>query len=97
MTAIATRRAGATRTILVTGPVTEADAAQLRTILVTAIWHERPDRILVDLGAGAALDATALGTLLAAAGIAKDQQLSLGVRCADPELAEQLAAAGIGP
>ena len=95
MTAIVTSRVGATRTISVTGAVSDTDAARLRTILVTAIWHERPERIVVEFGSGTALDATAVGALVAAAGIAEDQQLSLGVRCADAALAEQLAAAGI--
>jgi len=81
--------------ITVTGPVAETDSDQLRTILVAAIWHERPSEILIDIDSGVALDATAVGALVAAAGIAKDQQMSLGVRCADPELARLLADAGI--
>jgi anti-anti-sigma regulatory factor len=95
VTAIATRSTGSTTVISVTAPVTEADTAHLRTLLVTAIWHERPERVLIDVGSGADLDATVVGALLAAAGIAEDQHVELGVRCADPALADQLAAAGI--
>jgi hypothetical protein len=59
MPPVATLTAEGVRIITLRGSVSEVDAAHLRTMLVQAIWHERPTGVLVEVRAGVAMDLTA--------------------------------------
>jgi anti-anti-sigma regulatory factor len=94
MPPVATLTAEGVRIITLRGSVSEVDAAHLRTMLVQAIWHERPASVLVEVFAGVAMDSTAIGALVAASDIADDQQVQLDIRCDDPVLRARLEAHG---
>jgi anti-anti-sigma regulatory factor len=94
MPPIATLTADGVRIITLRGSVSEVDAAHLRTMLVQAIWHERPACVLVEVGADVLMDSTAVGALVAATEIAGDQRVRLDIRCDDPELRSRLQALG---
>ena len=95
MTAITMSATGSTTKISVTGPMTDADAGLLRKLLVSAIWHQRPAQIIVDVAPDVVLDDLAIGGLVAASAIAAEHHLTLGVRCASAPLARELSGAGI--
>jgi anti-anti-sigma regulatory factor len=94
MPPIATLTADGVRVITLRGSVSEVDAAHLRTMLVQAIWHERPAGVLVEVRADVLMDSTAIGALVAAADIAGDQRVRLDIRCDDPVLRARLQALG---
>jgi anti-anti-sigma regulatory factor len=94
MPPVATLTAEGVRIITLRGSVSEVDAAHLRTMLVQAIWHERPAGVLVDVRAGVAMDSTAIGALVAASGIADDQGVQLDIRCDDADLRARLKTYG---
>ncbi len=93
--AAVTTRAGAdTLDIVLAGDITDAETADLRTILVSAM--RRPaGAVVVDLAAATALDATAVGALLAAVEIAADQHVRFRIHCPRPDMASELAAVGL--
>ncbi len=77
------------------GAVGEHDGTQLRRVLVQAIVHTRPHRIVVDLTHATALDPTSLGALLAARDSAPDLHITLAVAHPSPALAAQLHDCGL--
>lgn len=94
MPPIATLTADGVRVITLRGSVSEVDAAHLRTMLVQAIWHERPAGVVVEVRADVLMDSTAVGALVAATEIAGDQRVRLDIRCDDPDLRARLQAFG---
>ena len=86
-----------THTVVVTvcGDVGEADSPRLRRLLVDAMMRRRPRRIVVDLAGATALDATAIGPLLAARDSAPDVQVTLALRRPNPAVAADLRDNGL--
>ena len=94
MTAVELLATDGMHIITLRGLITEAESADLRTLLVRTIWHERPDQVRIDLAPDVAMDATAIGALVAAAEIAEQRQVGLDIHCPDPELLAHLLANG---
>jgi anti-anti-sigma regulatory factor len=93
---VATSRPGdGIRAITLRGELTEAESASLRSILVDALWRERAAEVVVELHEDAVIDDTTVGSLLAAAGIASDQNLVMRLHCQNPVTAQKLAAVGL--
>jgi anti-anti-sigma factor len=84
-----------TLVVLLRGDVGEADTGDLRRILVDAIMHRRPRRLVVDLGAVTALDPLAVGALIAAQDTAPQMRVRLALRRPTGGVAVQLSTAGL--
>ncbi len=92
--AVTTRTDADTLDIVLAGDITDAETADLRTVLVSAM--KRPiGAVVVDLEAATALDSTAVGALLAAVEIAADQHVPFRIRCPSPIMASELAEVGL--
>src|SRR3981189_382343 len=72
--AVTTRTDEHTLGIVLAGDITDAETADLRTMLVSAMKADA-DEVVVGLAAATALDSTAVGALLAAVEIAADQHV----------------------
>jgi anti-anti-sigma regulatory factor len=94
MTAVESLTTDGTHVITLRGLITEAESADLRTLLVRTIWHERPDHVRIDLAPDVAMDATAVGALVAAGEIAEQRRVAFDIHCPDPELLAHLRANG---
>ena len=70
-------------------------AARLQQVLVDALLHGNPSRVVIDLRAATRLDPTAIGMLLAAADTADDLAVGLSVCNPRSEVAEQLLRSGL--
>ncbi|MGX6602149.1 STAS domain-containing protein [Micromonosporaceae bacterium Da 78-11] len=71
------------------------DAVGLRRTIVYVIRHQRPLRLVVDVGDLHDLDAINLGTLAAACHLGDDHRVVVFLDHSSPALAERLAAAGV--
>ncbi|MBN1171808.1 MAG: STAS domain-containing protein [Micromonosporaceae bacterium] len=74
------RLADGTAMVRLSGIVEGQALDTLRRELVALLMHERPARVLIDGMATTAVDATALGTLEAAAETAEDLGIPLTIR-----------------
>jgi anti-anti-sigma regulatory factor len=81
--------------IVLRGHVDETGTIHLRQLLVDAMMHRRPRRIVVDLAQTTGLDPTAVGALIAAHDAAPDVQVSFDLRRPRPGLAAELAGHGL--
>ncbi|MGX6600707.1 STAS domain-containing protein [Micromonosporaceae bacterium Da 78-11] len=77
------------------GYVGPDSAAQLRQLLVHAVRHLRPHRLVLDLRDVSGLDPINLGTLVATCGLGDDHRVAVFVDHSSPDVARRLAAAGI--
>jgi anti-anti-sigma regulatory factor len=84
-----------TRVITLHGTIADAEAAQLRTRLVDAIWRDRARRVVVELRRGVSIDSTLFGALAAADAMATDQDATVEFRCEDQAIRDELAAIGL--
>jgi anti-anti-sigma regulatory factor len=94
--AVTTRVVERTFGIVLTGEIAEAETADLRSVLVSAMRANTAE-VLVDLAEATALDPTAIGALIAAAGIAADQEIVFRIYCPSVTLASELEAVGLEP
>ena len=92
--AVTTRTDGHTLGIVLAGDITDAETADLRTLLVSAM-KAHAGEVVVDLAATTTLDSTAIGALLAAVEIAADQHVHFRIHCPSPALESELAAVGL--
>jgi anti-anti-sigma factor len=92
--AVTTRTDEHTLGIVLAGDITDAETADLRTMLVSAMKADA-DEVVVDLAAATALDSTAVGALLAAVEIAADQHVRFRIHCPSPTMASTLEAVGL--
>jgi anti-anti-sigma regulatory factor len=81
--------------IVLRGHVDETGTTHLRQLLVEAMLHRRPRRIVVDLAQATGLDPTAVGALIAAHDAAPDVQVAFDLRRPSPGLAAELAGHGL--
>ncbi|WP_250032301.1 STAS domain-containing protein [Paractinoplanes maris] len=72
-----------------------SDAVDLRRILVQAIRHHRPLRLVLDLSEVRGLDSINLGTLAGACHLGDDHRVAVFLDHPSPTLADELVAAGI--
>jgi anti-anti-sigma regulatory factor len=94
VTAVESSATDGMRLITLRGPMSEAESADLRTLLVRTIWHERPDRVRIDLAPDVVLDDTTVGALVAAAEVAEQRHVALDITSLDPDLLARLVADG---
>jgi len=83
------------RIIALGGAVGENEAAELRALLVRTIMREHPRAVRIEIDEASSLDSTAIGALLAAVEIAREQDLDLEIRCLDRWAAARLAERGV--
>ena len=83
------------RIIALGGSVGENEAAELRALLVRTIMREHPRAVRIEIDEASSLDSTAIGALLAAVEIAREQDLDLEIRCLDRWAAARLAERGV--
>lgn len=86
---------GGTPVISLHGDIAEAEASDLRGVLIDAIWRDRAPRLVVEFARDVTMDATFVGALLAADAIASDSEAVIEFRCDDPGLRERLTALGL--
>jgi anti-anti-sigma factor len=79
----------------VRGAVDPTAAAQLRSALVRAIRHLDPTRVVVDLRHAGHIEPEGIGVVVAGADVASDSGVSMTVRDAAPDVAEELLVAGL--
>jgi anti-anti-sigma regulatory factor len=84
-----------TRIITVHGVIADAEAAQLRTRLVDAIWRDRARHVVVELRHGVTMDSMFFGALVAADAVAGDQQATIEFHCEDRVARDQLTNVGL--
>jgi anti-anti-sigma factor len=77
------------------GDVDADRAVELRQILVHAVRHVRPLRLIVDLRDVSGIDPINLGTLAAVCDLADDHHVAVFLDDSSPEISEQLAGAGV--
>jgi anti-anti-sigma factor len=92
--AVTTHAAADTLDIVLAGDITDAETADLRTQLVSAMKAPTA-AVVVDLAQATALDSTAVGALLAAVEIAADQHVRFRIHCPSPAMASTLVAVGL--
>lgn len=92
--AVTTRIMERTFDIALTGDIAEAETADLRSVLVSAMRGSTVE-VVVDLAEATALDSTAIGALIAAAGIAADQKIVFRIHCPSVAMASELKAVGL--
>ncbi len=87
---------GAVVSVELTGAIDDPPAAARRQqVLVDALLHGKPSRVVIDLRAATRLDPTAIGMLLAAADTADDLAVALSVCNPRSEVAEKLLQSGL--
>ncbi|GIF64360.1 hypothetical protein Ais01nite_23950 [Asanoa ishikariensis] len=79
----------------VRGDVGATDAADLRAALVRAIRHTDSTQVIVDLRGAGHIEPEGIGAVVAGADVASDSGISMTVREAAPDVAEQLLVAGL--
>ncbi len=77
------------------GMLDAGDAVDLRRVLVQSIRHNRPLRLVLELGQVDGLDAINLGTLAAACHLGDDHRVAVFLDHPSTALAEMLVAAGV--
>ncbi|MFG1610382.1 STAS domain-containing protein [Actinoplanes sp. NPDC049265] len=70
-------------------------AARLRRLLVQAVRHTRPSRLILDLRDVSHLDPINLGALAAACDLGDDHEVEVSLEHNSPALADQLCAVGV--
>ncbi|MEU4620610.1 STAS domain-containing protein [Actinoplanes sp. NPDC023801] len=71
------------------------DASQLRRVLIHAVRHVRPQRLVLDLGAVLELGPLSLGALAAACHVGDARHVTVLFDNCAPEVAALLTAAGV--
>lgn len=84
-------------TIRLHGELDGDAGTQLQRLLVDLIRHRRPDRIVVDLRAAITVDALVVGTLQAAAELAREVQLTFAFEGSGSSLADRLIREELAP
>ncbi|GAB7051765.1 STAS domain-containing protein [Catenuloplanes indicus] len=97
MTLDVSTRADGSLVIRATGDVGVEDAVQLRQTLVHAVRRTRPLRLIVDLAGAESVDSINVGTFAATCALADVHQVAVFFDDPAPELAAQLATAGVPP
>jgi anti-anti-sigma factor len=92
--AVTTRVVERTFGIILAGDIAEAETADLRSVLVSAM-RAHVAEVVIDLEKATALDPTAIGALIAAAGIAADQKIIFRIYCPSVAMASELEAVGL--
>src|ERR1700730_12593799 len=92
--AVTTRAAAGTLDIVLAGDITDAETADLRTLLVSAMKAPTA-AVVVDLAQATALDSTAVGALLAAVEIAAHKHVRIRIHCPSAAMASTLVAVGL--
>ena len=77
------------------GAIGPDDAVALRQVLVHAVRHVRPLRLILDLHDVSELDPINLGTLAAACGLGDDHHVAVFLDGSSITIADQLTAAGV--
>jgi anti-anti-sigma factor len=93
---IATRHDG-TVVIQPHGAMDDDSAVHLQQLLVHALRHIRPHRLVLDLSDVSSLDPINVGSLAAACHLGDDHQVAVFLDDSAAEITRQLAAAGIPP
>ncbi|MDP9795481.1 anti-anti-sigma factor [Catenuloplanes nepalensis] len=95
MTLDVSTRADGSLVIRASGDVGVESAVHLRQTLVHAVRRTRPLRLIVDLAGVASVDSINVGTFAATCALADVHQVAVFFDDPAPELAEQLATAGV--
>jgi anti-anti-sigma factor len=90
-----TRTAGGEVVVVVRGEVDAASSGRLRQTLVDVAGHERPVRLVVDMGHVTFIDSTGLGALAAGRNAALGVGSGFVVRNPSPFVAHQLRVVGM--
>jgi len=81
--------------IEVTGDVDPSAAADLRSALVRTLRRTGPTRVVIDLRGAGKIAPEGIGAVVASVDVAADSGISMTIRAAAPEVAEELLVAGL--